>query len=135
MNASSARRRPSNCRFGLTLGVLFALLSAYGFIRDWHWIACISWLAASLAYLCLALLLPSALAPLNTAWAYLGVLLSKMVIPIVLAILFFGLLAPISCLARLIGRDALRLKRRAVTSYWISRSPPDATAQSFKDQF
>src|SRR5436305_1539758 len=73
--------------------------------------------------------------PLNKAWFHLGEWLENSVSPIVLGLIFFGLLTPISILTRLFGRDELRLKRRAVNSYWVDRTPPRPTAQSFRNQF
>lgn len=77
---------------------------------------------------------PRSLAPLNRAWFHLGELMGKIVSPVVLGIIFFGLLTPISLLTRLLGRDELRLKRRAVNSYWIDRAS-GPTGDSFKNQF
>jgi hypothetical protein len=63
-----------------------------------------------------------------------GLLLSKIVSPIVFGIIFFGLFTPIAILMRLWGRDELRLKFKRKTSHWISRSEP-IQADSFKQQF
>ena len=78
---------------------------------------------------------PRLLAPFNLAWFKLGLLMGKVVSPIVLGIIFFVLLTPVAVIGRLFGRDELRLKRKAVQSYWIERVPPGPDGDSFKNQF
>jgi hypothetical protein len=63
-----------------------------------------------------------------------GLLLGKLMNPIVLGIIFFGLFTPISILMRLCGRDELRLKLTHKSSHWITRSD-HASSESFKRQF
>ena len=63
--------------------------------------------------------------PFNRVWRRFGLALSRVVNPIVLAILFFGVLMPISAILRLAGKDPLRLRiDKSVTSYWIERDAP-----------
>ena len=75
------------------------------------------------------------LAPLNKAWAALGQILGRLVSPIVLGLIFFCLITPVALIGRIGGRDQLRLKTRADTSYWIKREPPGPAPDSFKNQF
>jgi len=63
-----------------------------------------------------------------------GILLGRIVSPIVLGIIFFGLFTPIAILMRLIGRDELRLKYTQRQTHWIPRSE-SIKAESFKHQF
>jgi hypothetical protein len=71
-----------------------------------------------------ALARPEALASLNRAWMALGKLLNRIVSPVILALLFFGIVWPIGFLMRRTGNDALRLKRAgAGESYWVAREP------------
>lgn len=58
------------------------------------------------------------------------------VLSVLLAILFFLVIAPIGLLLRLFGRDVLRLRRDpAAASYWIPRRPPGPAPDSMKSQF
>jgi hypothetical protein len=75
------------------------------------------------------------LTPLNWLWYELGMLLGKIVNPIVLGFIFFVLITPVSIVTRLFGRDELRIKKRHVESYWIDRSPPGPPLDSFKNQY
>jgi hypothetical protein len=125
---------PSDRKFGLTIG---AILGVIGVIRlvfghsHWAW-----WLGGGLAFVSFGLLWPAALHPLNRAWMLLGLLLYKIVNPIVMALLFFSTITPIGFLMRLCGKDPMRLRRdRAATSYWIAREPPGPPAESMRNQF
>jgi hypothetical protein len=126
---------PSERRFGLLFTALFLVLGGYGLLHG-RWVAvsalCLA-LAAPLAFVSLAA--PRLLAPLNRAWFRLGLLLGRIVNPLVLGILFFLLLTPIAITQRLLGRDALRLRRRDTASHWVERQPAGPAPESFKHQF
>jgi hypothetical protein len=79
--------------------------------------------------------MPIVLRPFNKAWYKLGLLMGRVVSPIVLGILFFILISPIAIVMRLAGRDALKLRKQNVQSHWIDRAPPGPSSDSFKEQF
>ncbi len=84
----------------------------------------------------LAFAAPQVLAPLNRLWFKLGLLLHKIVNPIVLGIMFYVVVTPTGLIMRLLGKDLLRLKRDpAAASYWIERTPPGPKPESLGDQF
>jgi hypothetical protein len=96
------------------------------------------WWAAgiSAAFALLAALKPALLAGLNRWWIKLGILLGKVVSPIALGLLFYGVLVPIGVMMRIAGKDPLRLKRdAAMTSYWVRREPPGPPPDSMTNQF
>ena len=65
------------------------------------------------------------LRPLNRLWLKFGLLLHKVVNPIVMALVFFGTVLPTGLIMRVLGKDLLRLKRQPdANSYWIERRPP-----------
>ena len=128
---------PSERSFGLLFTAVFALLAGYGwFIKGWSQSVVFSFAGAALAFGLLGLTAPKVLRPLNWLWFQLGQLLGKIVSPVVLGVIFFLLLTPVSLATRLFGRDELRLKRKAAqTSYWLDRAPPGPESESFKNQF
>jgi hypothetical protein len=129
-----AHPRPSERSFGLLFAVVFAALGVYRVFwgaGDFVY----GWFAASVVVGFLALFLPRLLAPFNTLWLLLGELLGRVVSPLVLGVIFFGLLTPIAVITRLFGRDELRLRRHSVSSYWVDRTPPGPVAESFNNQF
>lgn len=126
---------PSDRRFGLTFCGVFLALSAYAAIKGHVAAAYVSLFAISVAFASMALIVPRILAPLNLLWFAFGELLGRLVSPLVLGTIYFGILVPIAIVGRLRGRDELHLKRRPVASYWINRNPPGPTDQSFTHQF
>lgn len=135
MNTVSPPKLPSERSFGLMLTAVLAILGIRGIIGHRSPTVYSICLAASVICGLLALTSPKALAPLNKAWFYLGKGMGKIVSPVVLGIIFFGILTPVAIVTRLFGRDELRLKRRANNSYWIDRTSPIVAAHSFKNQF
>ena len=137
MTTDQTQVLPSERSFGLLFGVVFALLSAYGwFLSGWSLVIVLSLVAVALAFVLLGFVAPKVLGPLNWLWFQFGLLLGKIVSPIVLGAIFFLMLTPVSLVTRLFGRDELRLKRKASqTSYWLDRAPPGPEPESFKNQF
>ena len=126
---------PSNRSFGLLFAIVFLLVAGYSWFeqltRAWVYF----WLALSGLFLFLTFMAPGILLPLNKAWYRLGLLMGKVVSPIVLGILFFIVITPVAIVTRLFGRDVLMLRKRDVNSYWIERNPPGPQPESFKEQF
>jgi hypothetical protein len=74
------------------------------------------------------------LTPLNRAWFKLGLLLNKIVSPIVMGFLFFGVVTPFAWFLR--GKDLLSLKLKPeAETYWIDREPPGPARGSLTKQF
>ena len=90
---------------------------------------------AATILLCVTLFFPRLLRPLNKGWFELGLLLGRIVNPIVLGIFFFFVITPIAMVTRLFGRDELKTKKRIVDSYWIERIPPGPKGESFNHKF
>lgn len=124
----------SDRSFGLVMAAAFAALSA---LNAWHSGRLWPWTATLAAlFLAASIVRPAALHPLNLLWLKFGLLLSRVVSPIVMALLFFGTVLPTGIVMRMMGKDLLRLKRQAaIDSYWIVRSPPGPEPQTMRDQF
>ena len=67
-------------------------------------------------------------------WMYLGFILGKIISPIVLGMIFFGLFTPYGIAMRMMGRDELCLKKTKKQSHWIHRSD-NSLKTNFKRQF
>jgi hypothetical protein len=73
---------------------------------------------------------------LNAAWAKIGILMGRVVSPVVSGLLFFGVVTPTGLLLRLLGKDPLRLAPdRPASTYWIERRPPGPAPQTMSSQF
>ena len=76
----------------------------------------------SVIFLILGLLNSRLLSPLNNLWIKFGEMLGKIIAPIVMAVVYFLILTPISLLVRLFGKDLIEMKfNNNVKSYWIKR--------------
>lgn len=126
---------PTNRKFGLFFSGVFAAFAIYAYLKHHEPHSAMPAALLSIGFGALALTVPAVLAPLNRAWYRLGLLLGRIVNPVVLGIIFFLVLTPVSFFARMSGRDVLRLKKRSSGSYWIDRAPPGPDPDSFKNQF
>ena len=126
---------PQNRTFGLVFTGIFFLLAVYNWLTDSAPIYLRVFGGLAIIFLLATLIAPAILAPLNRVWYQLGLLLGRVVSPLVLGLLFFVLITPVALFTRLIGRDALRIKKQTIDSYWIERNPPGPNPESFKDQF
>ena len=125
---------PSNRSFGTLFTVVFALLAALAW---WKGSAAFGWLAAvSALFAVVTLLWASWLTPLNRAWMALARVLNKIVSPIVLGVLYYGVVTPFGMVMRAAGKDPMRRRfDTAANSYWIHRQPPGPPPESLRDQF
>jgi hypothetical protein len=123
----------SDRNFGLTLAGVCALLGVLKLWRGsaywWPWaIGC----AIALA---IALLIPQLFRPANRLWLKLGLIMFRVISPIVTALLFYLCMVPVGLLMRASGRDPMRQAFEAgAPSYWIKREALNSV-QSMKNQF
>jgi hypothetical protein len=83
-------------------------------------------LALSAAFFLATLIRPSILHVANRIWTKCGMLLGKVVNPIVTALLFYLVFTPAATIMRWMGKDLLRLKLDAGSkTYWIQRDAAD----------
>ena len=121
----------SNRSFGIVFFVVFILVALYplvysGEIRIWS-------IVLSLIFLTLGLLNSKILTPLNKLWFKFGILLGKIVSPLIMGIIFFLVVTPIGLIMRLLGKDLLNLKyNKKKKSYWIEKNGPKS---KMKNQF
>jgi Saxitoxin biosynthesis operon protein SxtJ len=122
--------------FGLTVGgilLLIALVRAYFYGLGWVQYG-LGGIAVAL--LALGLIAPGSLRGLNRAWMKLGLILFKVVNPIVLALIYATTMVPIGLVMRATGHDPLRLRLDPeADSYWIPRDPPGPAPETMINQF
>ena len=84
----------------------------------------------------MAIAWPMVLAPLNRAWFRFGLLLHKVMSPLVMGILFFVVIMPIGLFMRLGGKDIINQKLdRQKATYWVDRDPLGPAPETMKKQF
>jgi hypothetical protein len=128
--------------FGLVFAAVFTLIGVWPALKL-GWIPRLEpaslrlWaLAIAAAFLGLALAAPALLNPLNRLWFAFGLLLGKIMTPIVMGLLYVLTIVPTGYIMRLRGKDLLTLKiDRARKSYWIVREPPGPARGTMSNQF
>ena len=111
---------PTNKNFGTVFFLVFLIISLFPLlknenIRIWS-------IIIALVFLVLGLLNSQILTPLNRIWFRFGILLGSLVSPIVMSIVFFGVVTPISFMMKLFNKNLLTLKKDNKSSYWINSS-------------
>lgn len=119
----------SNRSFGVVFFIFFLLISFYPLINedDYRLWA----LIISLIFLILSSINSSILTPLNLLWFKFGMMLGKIVSPIIMALVFFCVVTPTGLIMKFLKKDLLNLKRNNQKSYWIKRK----TKSEMKNQF
>ena len=122
-------KRKDNITFGILFFILFLIIGLYplkseGLIRIWS-------VVLSLVFLIITIIRPNLFTFINKLWIQFGILLGKIISPIVMGLVFFFVVTPIGILVRIFKKDVMGLKRDANT-YWIKR---EDKLQSMKKQF
>ena len=131
---SNSPNLPSNRKFGLILGTFLFAAGIYAALYiNILWTIIFIFLAT--LFTLLALVAPAWLALLNKLWFQLGLLLGRVVNPIVLGLIFFIFITPVAIITKLFGRDELLINKRTVSTYWLERKPAGPKPESFKNQF
>ena len=113
------KKKSSNRSFGLLFFVVFFLIGIWPLFKENDYR---SWsLIISIIFLILGLLNSKLLEPLNNLWIKFGEILGKIIAPIVMMIVFFIFLTPLSFVVKLFGKDLLKIKFIKKNSYWINR--------------
>lgn len=124
----------SDRSFGLVFAAFLALVGLSPLLH--HRGPRLEALVPAALFLAAALVAPTLLAPLNRLWFRFGLLLHRLVSPVMMAAIFYLVVTPAGLLMRWRGKDPLHRRfDRAATSYWIVRQPPGPPAGSMSNQF
>jgi len=121
--------KKNNITFGLLFFILFLVIALYplksgAIIRNWS-------IILSFLFLIVTIFKPNLFTFITKLWIKFGVLLGKIISPIVMDLVFFFVVTPIGILVRIIKKDVMGLKKGA-SSYWINRKDK---LNSMKKQF
>ena len=121
---------PSNKSFGLLFFVVFSLIAIYQYKIN----SSISFVLIFIAslFLLLGIINSKILTPFNKLWMKFGLLLGKIVSPIVMGVIFFFVITPISFILKIFKKDVLNLKKSNTKSYWVEK---DKIKSKMKNQF
>tara|TARA_E500000178_G_scaffold315321_1_gene334231 strand:+ start:921 stop:1289 length:369 start_codon:yes stop_codon:yes gene_type:complete len=120
----------TNRSFGIVFFIVFFIIAIFplkndGDIRIWS-------LVISVIFLLLGLSNSKILTPLNRLWSKFGILLGKIMSPLIMGLIFFLVVTPIGLIMRMLRKDLLNLKFNTNGSYWIEKKGPKSI---MKNQF
>ena len=112
---------PSNRNFGIVFFIVFLIIGLWPLLADneiRHW-----FIFVSLIFLFLGLINSKLLNPLNRIWFNFGIILGKIISPIIMGIIFYLVVTPTGLIMRFLRKDILRLKfDKKSRSYWIEKN-------------
>ena len=120
----------SNRSFGIVFFVVFLIIALWPIlnsedIRVWSFII-------SIFFFFLGIFNSKLLTPLNSLWMKFGLLLGKIVSPVVMSVIFFGVVTPTGLVMRIFGKDILKLNKNNNNSYWENK---DNSKNNMNNQF
>ena len=121
--------------FGLVMGAAFLILAGFA-VWGGSTLRAGILTAVAAVFSGLALVAPAVLAPLNRLWFRFGLILHRVVSPLVLGLLFFAVITPIGLLMKLLGKRPLPLGLdREASSYWTARAVGFPVPGSMRKQY
>ena len=112
-------KKPSDKSFGLLFAFVFLVVALWPILKN-NSINLIA-LFSSISLLIISFIKPELLKPFNYLWMKLGLVLGKIVPPIIMFIIFFTVITPIGILLRIFKKDLLCLKFINEDTYWQDR--------------
>jgi len=110
----------NNRGFGLLFCIFFLVVGMFPLIKGED--PRIIYLLISIIFLFLGVINSKILTPLKKLWIKLGDLLGIIIAPIIMGLVYFLILTPLSIIVKVAGKDLLKLKfSNKVKSYWIKR--------------
>ena len=120
--------------FGITVGIVFGILA---FALWWQGKANFIYFADISAILIIfGLVIPIVLKPIQKIWMGFALVIGYFMTRVILSVLFYLILTPLSLISRIRGKDFLNLKiDKNVASYWIKRDELSFNKESYEKQF
>ena len=121
-------------KFGITMGIVLILFGGLFLWRDKDYYIYLFIIAA--AFIIPGLAIPFVLKPIHKVWMTISIILGWIMTRVILSILFYLVVTPTRCLARLFGKQFLDLKiDKNVSSYWISKEEQKLNKADYEKQF
>ncbi len=114
------KSKENNKGFGLLFFIVFLIISLWPLLKGEN--PRVYFFPIAFLFLILGIMNSKVLTPLNKIWIKFGELLGMIIAPIVMGIVYFIVLTPISLLIKFLRKDLLNLKfSNKVKTYWIKR--------------
>lgn len=115
------KNKINNRSFGILFFIIFLAFGTYPFFKGNSMNFYLIFL--SVPFLILGLINSKILTPINKAWLKFGEILGTIIAPIIMAIVYFFILTPVSLIVRLFGKDLLNLNfSKKLKTYWLIRN-------------
>lgn len=124
----------SNKKFGTLFVLIFLFLSLYSYYLSFFLTALIL-ILISIILASITKFKASKLDTLHRFWIQFGLFLNKIISPIVMALIFYILITPVSLISYISGRDELGLKKKDKKTYWKEKKYIKSYESSFNNQF
>ena len=110
----------SNKSFGFVFTILFTTIGLWPLYNDE--IINTTFIYLAFILFLITIIKSDYLSLFNKIWFKFGLLLGGLISPIVMAVIFFLIITPISLILKIIGKDVLNIKKNNNKSYWIIKS-------------
>lgn len=110
----------------------FGLFGAIAYFRfGWQTAGCVLWAVGALTFVA-GLASPSSILPVYTLLMLIATPIGWVVSHVLLILLFYLIMTPVALVFRMIGRDALRLRKPQTDSYWLEHQQRPAGASYYR---
>ena len=121
-------------KFGITIGIVLIIIGAVLFFygkNSWIYLT-----AAGTLLIFIAFLYPIILKPLNKIWMIFAIILGWFMTRLILSIIYYFVLTPISLIARIVNKKFLILKIDGLAkTYWEERNKAVFNNEDYERQF
>lgn len=108
-----------NKKFGIFISIIFLTLLIY--LYYFKSIFSLFILFLSVLFFVLGVSDSKLLKPLQIFWIKFGYLLNKLITPIIMFVIYFFVIFPISILLKIFGKDILNLNKKNKKTFWIKK--------------
>ena len=119
--------------FGITMGIILFIMSGLLMYYNKEYYQIIGIIGSM--FIGLGLIIPVMLKPIYFVWMIFAAVLGWVMTRVILSIVFFFIITPISFLTKLLGEDFLALKKSNSESYWNYRDSSEELNQNYEKQF
>ena len=123
-------------QFGLMVGGVLILIGLWKLYQGKHETARLILWSVGVALMVTGAIVPTLLRPVYWLWMKLAHLLGWVNTRLLLGIIFFVIITPMTIVMKIFGRDALNRKiNKDADSYWIPRPPIESVKEHCERQF
>ena len=132
-NLPARLTRREGRRFGFTVGGAFFVLAVFAWWRQRVLVANVLGLLSG-ALVLAALIIPTRLGPIERAWMRLAHAISLVTTPVVMAVMYFGIITPIGLVRRWFGLNSIE-HHLSGDGFWKPRPAGKRRSASMERQF